>query len=447
MTSTSAASTQELIVKLLRNLGSRREVEQYLKQFASVDQKSFAIIRVGGGILATDLDALATALTFLTKVGLKPVVVHGAGPQLQEALANEGIKTDEFEGPKRTSPKALEIVRRVFRQENLRLVDALEAMGTGARPITSGVFEAELVDRRNKGLVGRVTTVHGAAIESSIKAGDLPIIACLGETNTGQILNLPTEEAMRAISVHLQPFKIVILSSKGGLLDQYGDTVSAVNLDEDYEVITQDPAWSDDVKRRLTESKEILDHLPRTSSISVTSPDHLAKELFTHKGSGTLVRRGERVVRFDSLAGVDTSRLSALLESSFGRKPVPDYFLVKQFFRIYLADSYRAAAILTVEEGVPYLDKFAVTAEAQGDGIGGSLWQKMARDNPRLFWRARIDNEVNPWYFARADGTYSDDKWTVFWSGIKDFDEIKRCVTAALAMPATLKAHSLGGAP
>lgn len=440
-------TTQELIVGLLRNLGSRREVEQYLKRFSSVEQTRFAVIRAGGGILAADLDALASALTFLTQVGLRPVVVHGAGPQLAEALLKEGIKSDDEDLPKRTSPKALEIVRKVFRAENLRLVDALEAMGTRARPITSGVFEAELVDRRGKGLVGRVTKVHGEAIDSSVKAGHLPIIACLGESPAGQILNLPTDEATRALAGFLQPFKLVFLSTRGGVLDEYGEVAPAVNLDEDLDAILADPMWSDASKRRLEEAKLILEQLPRTSSISVTAPDHLAKELFTHKGSGTLIRRGERITRFDSLDGVDKQRLADLLESSFGRRPVPDYFETKPFFRIYLAETYRAAAIVTMEDGVPYLDKFAVTSEAQGEGIGGSIWQRLARENPKLFWRARIDNEVNPWYFARADGCYSDEKWTVFWYGIRDFGEIERCVKRALAMPATLKAHSIGGAP
>ncbi|EYF00690.1 acetylglutamate kinase [Chondromyces apiculatus] len=442
---TGHASTQELIVKLLRNLGSRKEVEQYLKQYSSVESRRFAVIKVGGGIIAEDLDALVSSLTFLSKVGLTPVVVHGAGPQLTEALKAAGVATtSEEDEPKRTSPRALEIVRRVFRTENLRLVDALEAMGTRARPITSGVFEAEVLDKKAYGLVGRVTKVHGEAIDSSLRAGHLPIIGSLGETPAGQILNLPTDETTRELAAFLEPFKIVILSRKGGFFDEYGDLIQGVNLEEDYAPFLTE-AWVPRLMRvRLDEAKALLERLPRTSSVSITSPDQLAKELFTHKGSGTLIRRGERIVRHETIATVDRGRLSELLESSFGRKPVPEYYEMKPFFRIYLADSYRAGAILTLEEGVPYLDKFAVTAEAQGEGIGGSLWLRMARENPKLFWRARIDNEVNPWYFQRADGSYSSEKWTVFWYGIHDFDEIKVCVERALAMPATLKEHSIG---
>jgi bifunctional N-acetylglutamate synthase/kinase len=195
------------------------------------------------------------------------------------------------------------------------------------------------------------------------------------------------------------------------------------------------------MKKKLEEAKAILDALPRSSSVAIASPENLARELFTHKGAGTIIRAGERVRRYESLDGIDRDRLRALLEDSFGRKLHLDYFDKKPFFRVYLADSYRAVAILTLEEGIPYLDKFAVTSDAQGDGIGASLWQHMAADNRQLFWRARLDNEVNPWYFARATGTHKTDKWIVFWSGLQDFDVIQRCVDRALAMPASLKAH------
>src|ERR1700679_4234217 len=150
------ASTKDVIVRLLRNLGSRKEVEQYLKQYSTVDAQKFAIIKVGGNILARDLDGLDSSLTFLQNVGLYPVVLHGAGPQIDAALAEAGVPSQRLEGMRVTTPRVLEIARKVALRENLRLVEALEDLGTRARPVTSGVFEAELVDVERYGLVGRV---------------------------------------------------------------------------------------------------------------------------------------------------------------------------------------------------------------------------------------------------------------------------------------------------
>ena len=61
----------------------------------------------------------------------------------------------------------------------------------------------------------------------------------------------------------------------------------------------------------------------------------------------------------------------------------------------------------------------------------------MRAENPKLFWRSRASNPINPWYAQNADGLYKTDKWWVFWCGMADFGEIQRSVERALAMPAT----------
>jgi acetylglutamate kinase len=444
-------NAQEIITRLLRNLGTRKEVEQYLRQFASVEQKKFAVIKVGGGIVARELDGLASSLAFLHTVGLSPIVVHGAGPQLDEALAQAGIETPKHGGLRATPPSALEVVRKVFLRENLRLCESLEELGTRARPITAGVFEAAAVDPERLGLVGRVVRVHLEAIESALRAGHLPILASLGETPGGQILNVNADAAARALARALEPYKIVFLTETGGLLDGAGQIIGAINLAEDYERLMAEPWLHSGMRLKLQEVKQLLDELPHSSSVSITSPDHLARELFTHRGAGTLVRLGERIERLDGpdafRARVDRTRLRALVEECFQRRLAAEYFEHKRFFRVYLADSYRATAILTEEpvaDGaggapVPYLDKFAVTQEAQGIGIGGSIWARMRRDNPRLFWRSRNDNPVNPWYFEHADGSYKSERWTVFWYGLGGFAEAQACVAHALTLPATLE--------
>jgi acetylglutamate kinase len=438
-------NTQEVITKLLRNLGSRKEVEQYLKQFSSVESQRFAVIRVSGAVIQRDLDSLVSSLTFLHTVGLTPLVVHGAGPQLDDALAVLGIKTARKDGLRVTPREALDTVKKVMQRENLRLVDALEKLGTRARPISTGVFEAVAVDEEKLGLVGQVSQVHVESVMSSIRAGHMPIIASLGETTGGQILNINSVVATRALAHAVEPFKVIFLTEAGGMLDAQGQVISAINLVEDHDMLMEQSWLTENARLKLQEVKVILDRLPPTSSVSITSPDHLARELFTHKGSGTLVRQGDRVRVYESLEGVDQPRLANLLETCFGRPLKPNYFEVKKFFRIYLADSYRATAIITRETDIPYLDKFAVTQEAQGVGVGGSIWRRMVQENPRLFWRARKDNPVNPWYFENAQGSYKSDKWTVFWLGLDNFDQAKECIEHALALPATLADHSVQG--
>lgn len=429
--------TQDVIVRLLTNIGSRKEVEQYLRHYASVDAPKFAVVKASGTIIEKNLDALASSLSFLQKVGLIPIVVHGGSVQLDRALAQAGVDAPVVRGLRKMTPAALEVARRVLHDTNLRLVTALEALGTRARPFTSGLLDVKKGESPDLGLVGEIEQVRDAAIAQTAQAGILPIVAPLGETAKGQILIVHADGVARAIALRLKPHKIVYLNESGGLLDDKGNVRSAVNLTEDFEQLVADPGFGNENRRKLTEINSLLGELPPTSSVSITSPEHLAKELFTHRGDGTLVRRGERVNRHDGWGTIDTPRLRSLLEECFGRKLDDGYFEQKAPYRVYLADSYRATAILTMEDGVPYLDKFAVTSEAQGEGIGGSIWQRLRRENPKMFWRSRAGNPVNPWYAQNADGLYKTAKWWVFWCGMTAWPEIQASVDRALAMKAT----------
>ena len=268
------------------------------------------MVKVGGAVLRDELDALTSSLAFLQQVGLTPIVLHGAGPQLDEELTAAGIEKQTVDGLRVTSPKALEVVRRVFQAQNLRLVEALQDIDVRATSILSGVFEASYLDRDRLGLVGRVAAVNLAPIDASLRIGSIPVIASLGETAEGQILNVNADFAANELVRALQPYKIVFLTGTGGLLDGNGRLIDSINLRTEYEHLMAQPWVHSGMRLKIEQIKHLLDDLPLTSSVSITRPGELAKELFTHKGSGTLVRRGERVLAFEGgWDGVDTERL------------------------------------------------------------------------------------------------------------------------------------------
>lgn len=432
-------STQEIIVRLLGNIGSRKEVEQYLRHYASVDAPKFAVLKVSGAVIDQSLDSLASSLSFLKAVGLVPIVVHGGSVQIDRALAEAGLEVPLVDGLRPMKGPVLEVARRVLLATGASLVDALEAMDTRARPFTAGVLEVTTEQDPRRGLVPHVVRVHDGPLAAAARTGAIPVVSPFGETSGGQIACVHADVVAREIALALRPHKIVFLNSRAGLVDGDGQVLHAVNLAEDYEAVLGEWELTPSSRHELTTLASLLEQLPLTSSASITSPEHLARELFTHGGAGTLVRRGERVRVHEGFEGVDKARLRGLLEQCFGRRLHRDYFTDKKPFRVYLADSYRATAILTIEGGVPYLDKFAVTPEAQGEGIGGSIWQRMQREVPKLFWRARATNPVNAWYAQQADGLYKSDEFWVFWCNMPDFGEIRACVERALAMPATLK--------
>jgi len=431
--------TRQTIVRLLSSMGGAKEISQYLKRFSQLDAARFAVVKVGGAVLRDDLDSLTSSLAFLQDVGLTPIVIHGAGPQLDAELAAAGIEKKTIDGLRVTSPEALAIVRRVFHAQNLKLVEALQAGDARATSIVSGVFEADYLDRERYGLVGEVKRVDLAPIQASLQAGSIPVIASLGETIGGQILNVNADFAANELVQVLQPYKIVFLTGTGGLLDADGKVIDSINLSTEYDHLMAQPWIEGGMRVKIEQIKDLLDGLPLASSVSITKPAELAKELFTHKGSGTLVRRGERVLEASDWDAFDLTRLRGLIDSAFGRKLLPDYFETTKLHRAYVSENYRAAVILTSEEAGIYLDKFAVLDEAQGEGLGRAVWQVMREQNPTLFWRSRHGNAVNPFYYAESDGCIKQDKWKVYWYGPAGFDLIERYVRTCEARPATLE--------
>jgi acetylglutamate kinase len=427
------------IVRLLSNMGSAKEIQQYLKRFSQLDAARFAVVKVGGAVLRDDLDALVSSLSFLQQVGLTPIVIHGAGPQLDARMKQAGIEKKTVDGLRVTDVAALAIVRQVAQEENLRLVEALQAQGVRAVSITSGVFECDYLSRRKYGLVGRVAAVHVQSVQAAIKLGSIPVIASLGETAGGQILNVNADWAANELVKTLQPYKIIFLTGTGGLLDGDGAVIDSINLSTEYAELLRQPWLHSGMKLKIEQIHDLLMELPPSSSVSITRPDQLAKELFTHRGSGTLVRRGEAVRVVTSWKGVDLKRLRALVESGFGRKLAPDYFEKTVLHKAYLSEHYRAALVITLEEGIPHLDKFAVSDDAQGEGLGRAAWQVMRAQTPQLFWRARIGNPVNDFYFDESDGCLKGEKWNVFWYGLEGWEDIRRAVEHCIARPPTLK--------
>jgi acetylglutamate kinase len=441
--------TRQTIVRLLSSMASAKEIRQYLRRFSQVDAARFAVVKVGGAVLRDELDALVSSLAFLQQVGLTPIVVHGAGPQLDAGMQAAGIDKRSVDDLRVTDGPVLAVVRRVMRRENLRLVEALQAQGVRATSIQSGVFEATLLDREKYGLVGKVARVDTDGLHAAIKVGSIPVIASLAETSDGQIVNVNADWAANELIKTLQPYKIVFLTATGGLLDGEGRVIDSINLSTEYDELLAQPWLHSGMRVKIQQIHDLLMALPPASSVSITRPDELAKELFTHRGSGTLVRRGEKIRCATAWDQLDLERQRGLIESGFGRALAPDYFERTVPYRVYVSEHYRAALVVTLEHialeqagggdaGLPHLDKFAVADDAQGEGLGRAIWHAMRHDVERLFWRARPDNPVNEFYFEEADGCLKGDRWHVFWYGLDGFDAIRAAVEHCRTRPATL---------
>ncbi|KAH8431523.1 bifunctional acetylglutamate kinase/N-acetyl-gamma-glutamyl-phosphate reductase [Aspergillus melleus] len=435
------SSTRSTVVQLLSNIGSKREVQQYLSHFTSVSSQQFAVIKVGGAIITEHLHTLSSALAFLNHVGLYPIVVHGAGPQLNRMLEEAGVEPQFEDGIRVTDGKTLALARKLFLEENLKLIEELERMGVRARPITAGVFSADYLDKERYNLVGKINGVNKTPIESAIEAGCLPILTSMAETPDGQILNVNADVAAGELARSLQPLKIVYLAEKGGLFNgDTGEKISAINLDEEYEHLMSQWWVRHGTRLKIKEMKDLLSDLPRTSSVAIIHPADLQKELFTDSGAGTLIRRGNKVHIKTSLSEFeDLDKLKDVLvrdrEGLDARATVDRYVegLKERDFKVYYDEPMEALAVVLPPQkdavtSLAHLATFTITKSGWLTNVADNVFASIKKDFPKLVWTVKEDDENLTWFFDKADGSLSREGEVLFWYGIESGDEVKQLV-------------------
>ncbi|HEU4915220.1 MAG TPA: acetylglutamate kinase [Acidimicrobiia bacterium] len=431
----SSRDVRQTIVHLLSNMSDGREIRSYLQRFSEVDRSSFAVIKIGGAILADHLEETAAALAFLHTVGLTPIVIHGGGHQLDRRLEERGIESTKIDGLRVTDPDVLDAARNTFIEQNIVLVEAIREQGVAAHGLTAGAFEADYVDRGKYGLVGEPTEVHIALIRSIVDSGAIPILTCLGVAPGGQIVNMNADSATRALVHAVQPLKIIFLVDVGGLLDHQDRVIESINLASDYDHLMAQEWVHSGMRLKLAEIKRLLDDTPLSTSVSITTPAGLVKELFTHGGSGTLVRKGELINRSTDRDAIDGSQVAKLVEEAFGRPLKDGWWAGLDLDTAYLSESLRAGAIVTRIGDIDYLDKFAILEDARGEGLARAVWAQLVADHPILYWRSRTENRFNSFYAEEADGAVKRGPWTVFWKGESDFARIAPRIEAIAALP------------
>lgn len=375
------ATPADVVLTFLESLGRRAEAELYLRMFRELPKESFAIIAPGRQVLRDGLGALVEQIRFLADLDLFTTIVLGVFDPASSAAGGERV--------------------------------ARRLSAAGLVPYEHSMAEPDLVENLIAELrAERVPVVHFPAKE--------------GEGVDARLTRLA--EVARVLDTR----KVVLLRRRGGLVPRRdrpfgldaghtrpGGWLSVVNLRTDRAELVASkrlPKRDGELLDSAARLIELVD--PNPLLVSVASPLNLMKELFTVKGAGTLVKRGTPIVRHAGYETLDVPRLRALVEASFGRALSPDFF-ERAPQAVYLDEQYRGAAIIHPGATVPYLTKFAVLPQAQGEGMGLDLWQALSRDHARFFWRTRPDNPILSWYLGVCDGMARTASWCVLWCGVE----------------------------
>ena len=273
------------------------EALPYIRQFAG---KS-VVVKLGGAAIDKESDlALAQDVLLLRSVGVRCVLVHGGGPQVDAMLRRVGKEPEFRDGLRVTDEETLEIVRMVLVGKiNRDLVATINGQA-GDEPVAVGISgeDAGLLTVTPAdsalGFVGNVTQVRAELIHRLLDDGLTPVISTIGANAEGQPYNVNADEAARAIAVAMNAEKIVYLTAAPGLLDDVEDERSLV------ERLT-----SAELRERLTSGSVGKGMIPKLKAcadavdqgvsyahiIDGRVQHSLLIELLTDHGVGTMVRR------------------------------------------------------------------------------------------------------------------------------------------------------------
>ncbi|HEY1606715.1 MAG TPA: acetylglutamate kinase [Allosphingosinicella sp.] len=273
------------------------EALPYIRRFAG---KS-VVVKLGGAALDAALDqALAQDVLLLRSVGVRCVLVHGGGPQVDEMMRRLDMKPEYKDGLRVTNADTLEVVRMVLVGKiNRDLVGTInrEALDD---PVAVGVSGEDggllTVTPRDSslGFVGDVSQVRASVLHRLLDEGLTPVVSTIGADPAGQPYNINADEAARAIAVAMGAEKIVYLTAAPGLLEDVADESSLVQRltsSELYERIEHESVTRGMIPKLRACAEAVDAGVGTAHIIDGRVPHALLIELLTDEGIGTMIRR------------------------------------------------------------------------------------------------------------------------------------------------------------
>jgi len=264
---------------------------------------ALVVVKYGGNAMvdAQLKRAFAEDITFLRLAGLRPVVVHGGGPQISAMLDRLGIASEFRGGLRVTTPEVMEVVRMVLTgQVGRELVGLLNTFGPHAVGLSGedgGLFTAErrsaVVDGEpvDVGLVGDVTSVDPTAVLDLLEAGRIPVVSTIApDRDSAGVLNVNADTAAAALATALGARKLIVLTDVEGLYADWPDRsslVSRITADDLEQVL---PGLQSGMVPKMEAClRAVRGGVERAHVVDGRSPHSLLLEVFTNSGTGTMV--------------------------------------------------------------------------------------------------------------------------------------------------------------
>ena len=274
----------------------------WLKRF----HNQIMVIKFGGNAMVDEAlqKSFAEDIVFLRYAGIRPVVVHGGGPQISAMLDRLGIRSEFRGGYRVTSPEAMDVVRMVLAgQISREIVGHVNEHGPLAVAFSgddAGLFagrkrlievDGEPVDI---GQVGDIVSVNPDAIRQRLDAGYIPVVSSIApdSDHPGQSLNVNADAAAAALAVALRAVKLVILTDVAGLYSDWPNRDSLVSSIDAESLRSLLPGLESGMIPKMAACLEAVDGgVAKAAIIDGRTPHSILLEVFTQSGIGTEVSR------------------------------------------------------------------------------------------------------------------------------------------------------------
>ncbi|MFT3887164.1 MAG: acetylglutamate kinase [Arachnia sp.] len=284
--------------ELIAKAATLIEALPWLAEFAG----ETVVIKYGGNAMTDERlkRAFAEDIVFLRRVGLRPVVVHGGGPQISDMLKKLDIASEFRGGLRVTTPEAMDVVRMVLvgqvGRELVNLINQHGPFAVGMSGEDGGLFTAKrrgLVvgdEEIDLGLVGDVKSVDPSSLNDLISAGRIPVVATVAPDRDGQVHNINGDTAAAALAVALKAKRLVMLTNVAGVYANYPDEESIITQISTDEVRAMLPSLDAGMIPKMEACLAAVEGGVRSATvIDGRVPHCLLLEIFTDEGVGTMV--------------------------------------------------------------------------------------------------------------------------------------------------------------
>ena len=268
-----------------------KEVSKYIEKY----KNELIVIKYGGNVFIDRniFDNFIADICLLNKLGLSIVVVHGGGPRIKRELDKSNIQSNFIRGLRVTDKKIIDIVERVLIDFNNDIVSSLEKMGSKAVSINTkknNIIEV-VPEAKELGFVGLPKKINNKILLDIIKQNRIPIVSPLGLDKNNQTHNINGDTAAMAVAKSLKSRRLLLMTNVDGVLNKEKKLIAEISSSEILEMIKDETINSGMIPKVNACLTAVNNGVTAAGIINGTKQHSCLWEIFSDKGSGTLIRK------------------------------------------------------------------------------------------------------------------------------------------------------------